>query len=162
MPVRFYSRSYHPSSTHSSSAQTYFSKVSKRKSPIKTQLVAFFFFFGVKGETEDMAASQLLPGADAIRKGVGGAKSDTISDSITGGTKHPEPQFETASPKKAASPNRSRGRPKSAAGKTAIDVADDPSVFVFGHEAGVAPGVKLPLASSAACLPEDWNRLEVR
>lgn len=41
-------------------------------------------------------------------------------------------------------------------------VVDDPSVFVFGEEAGVAPGVKLPLKSSAACLPEDWNRLEVR
>lgn len=41
-------------------------------------------------------------------------------------------------------------------------VVDDPSVFVFGEEAGVITGVKLPLKSSAACLPEDWNRLEVR
>lgn len=41
-------------------------------------------------------------------------------------------------------------------------VVDDASVFVFGEKAGVAPGVKLPLKSSAACLPEDWNRLEVR
>lgn len=40
-------------------------------------------------------------------------------------------------------------------------VVDDPSVFVLGEEAGVIAGVKLPLKSSAACLPEDWNRLEV-
>ncbi|CAM9318807.1 unnamed protein product [Ectocarpus sp. 12 AP-2014] len=39
-------------------------------------------------------------------------------------------------------------------------VVDDPSVFVFGEEGGVLTGVKLPLKSSAACLPEDWNRLE--
>ena len=38
---------------------------------------------------------------------------------------------------------------------------DDPSVFVFNEEVGVARGVKLPLSSSASCLPEDWNRLEV-
>lgn len=40
-------------------------------------------------------------------------------------------------------------------------VVDDPSVFVFGEEVGVIAGVKLPLKSAAACLPEDWNRLEV-
>lgn len=39
---------------------------------------------------------------------------------------------------------------------------DDPSVFVFSEKGGVIAGVKLPLKSSAACLPEDWNRLEVR
>ena len=39
---------------------------------------------------------------------------------------------------------------------------DDPSVFVFSEEVGLVRGVKLPLASSASCLPEDWNRLEVR
>eukprot|EP00903_Cladosiphon_okamuranus_P011029 g10416.t1 len=39
-------------------------------------------------------------------------------------------------------------------------VVDDPSVFVFGENFGVIAGVKLPLKSSAACLPEDWNRLE--
>lgn len=39
---------------------------------------------------------------------------------------------------------------------------DDPSVFVFNEEIGVARGVKLPLSASASCLPEDWNRLEVR
>ncbi|CAM9567059.1 unnamed protein product [Ectocarpus sp. 4 AP-2014] len=39
-------------------------------------------------------------------------------------------------------------------------VVDDPSVFVFGEEEGVLTGVKLPLKSSAACLPEDWNRFE--
>lgn len=38
---------------------------------------------------------------------------------------------------------------------------DDPSVFVFCEKGGVIAGVKLPLKSSAACLPEDWNRLEV-
>lgn len=41
-------------------------------------------------------------------------------------------------------------------------VVDDPSVFVFGEEIGVIAGVKLPLKSSAACLPEDWSRFEVR
>lgn len=41
-------------------------------------------------------------------------------------------------------------------------VVDDPSVFEFGEEGGVLTGVKLPLKSSAACLPEDWNRVEVR
>lgn len=41
-------------------------------------------------------------------------------------------------------------------------VVDDPSVFVFGEEEGILTGVKLPLRSSAACLPEDWNRFEVR
>ncbi|CAM9765369.1 unnamed protein product, partial [Ectocarpus sp. 13 AM-2016] len=39
-------------------------------------------------------------------------------------------------------------------------VVDDPSVFVFDEEGGVLTGVKLPLKSSAACLPEDWNRFE--
>lgn len=38
---------------------------------------------------------------------------------------------------------------------------DDPSVFIFQDTRGVAPGVKLPLSSAAACLPEDWNRHEV-
>lgn len=44
----------------------------------------------------------------------------------------------------------------------AIFAMDDPSVFEFGEHRGVAAGVKLPLRSSAACLPEDWNRLDVR
>lgn len=49
------------------------------------------------------------------------------------------------------------------AGKTADSLTvDDPSVFVFSETGGVVTGVKLPLKSSAACLPEDWNRLEVR
>lgn len=48
-------------------------------------------------------------------------------------------------------------------GRLAFSLAvDDPSVFVFGEMGGVIAGVKLPLKSSAACLPEDWNRLEVR
>lgn len=38
---------------------------------------------------------------------------------------------------------------------------DDPSVFRFNKSCGVVTGVKLPLSSAAACLPEDWNRLEV-
>lgn len=41
-------------------------------------------------------------------------------------------------------------------------VVDDATVFRFNEVSGVAPGVKLPLSSSAACLPEDWNRFEVR
>lgn len=55
----------------------------------------------------------------------------------------------------------SRGR-SPAAGLFNPLVVDDPSVFVFGEEGGVLTGVKLPLKSSAACLPEDWNRFEVR
>ena len=51
--------------------------------------------------------------------------------------------------------------PKTAAAAAAV-LVDDPSVFDFGERGGVAPGVKLPLESSAACLPQDWNRLDVR
>ncbi|CAN0002931.1 unnamed protein product, partial [Sphacelaria rigidula] len=36
---------------------------------------------------------------------------------------------------------------------------DDPTVFFFKETSGTCVGVKLPLSSSAACLPEDWNRL---
>lgn len=54
----------------------------------------------------------------------------------------------------------SRGRTREASAADAV-VVDDPSVFEFSEVCGVAPGVKLPLASSAACLPEDWNRSEV-
>lgn len=39
---------------------------------------------------------------------------------------------------------------------------DDPTVFFFKETSGTCVGVKLPLSSSAACLPEDWNRLEVK
>eukprot|EP00752_Nemacystus_decipiens_P011479 g10191.t1 len=59
----------------------------------------------------------------------------------------------------------SRGRSRNGAeggGRLKTLVVDDPSVFVFGEEAGVIAGVKLPLKSSAACLPEDWNRLELK
>lgn len=58
----------------------------------------------------------------------------------------------------------SRGRPREGIGagrRFKSLVVDDPSVFVFGEEIGAIAGVKLPLKSSAACLPEDWNRLEV-
>lgn len=51
---------------------------------------------------------------------------------------------------------------KRALHKAAKTVEDDPSVFLFGEMAGTMRGAKLPLASSAACLPEDWNRHEVR
>lgn len=54
------------------------------------------------------------------------------------------------------------GRDKNTARASRSVAVDDPSVFVFGEKAGVAPGVKLPLKSAAACLPEDWNRFEVR
>lgn len=59
--------------------------------------------------------------------------------------------------------NAVQGRIKGTTAATVVAraVVDDPSVFVFGEDVGVAPGVKLPLASSAACLPEDWNRHEV-
>lgn len=49
-----------------------------------------------------------------------------------------------------------------AAPSMTIFAVDDPSVFEFGERRGVAAGVKLPLRSSAACLPEDWNRFDVR
>lgn len=69
----------------------------------------------------------------------------------------------------AGSPSSARGasrgtlREGTAAGRSFKSlVVDDPSVFVFGEEIGAIAGVKLPLRSSAACLPEDWNRLEVR
>jgi len=36
---------------------------------------------------------------------------------------------------------------------------DDPTVFSFSEEQGVQKGPSLPLQSSAAALPEDFNRM---
>lgn len=57
---------------------------------------------------------------------------------------------------------RKTRKPRQGTADAAPGYVDDPTVFFFKETSGTSVGVKLPLSSSAACLPEDWNRLEVK
>lgn len=85
------------------------------------------------------------------REGEGG-----IGSPNNGGVKLPPPR-------RAGSCAKMAGAGAGSSVGAAVSVyVDDPSVFRFTESRGVVTGVKLPLPSAAACLPEDWNRLEVR